>query len=125
MPAQEGSHRKQKAILWEKTGIDAYGQPKVAAVPVEIMVRWNTNRRNVLMPDGNTIALEGDAVVDQVIESGSRMWLGALRDWYGTGSSSGNSDEELMEVVAYKDTPDVKARHSFKQVTLKWFRDRK
>ena len=119
MPPQEESHRLQKAVLWAKAGTDDYGQHTVGD-PVEIDVRWNARRRETADPKGNPLVLDADAVVDRVIAVGSRMWLGELADWLGTGS--GADDEEIMEVMTYSETPDVKNRFSTRTVGLAHFR---
>ena len=120
MPTPELSHRLQKAVLWQKTGIDRYGQPTVGA-PVEIFVRWNDVRREVLDKEGNTIALDATAVVAQTIEVGSRMWLGALANWVGTGSV-GNEDD-VCYVKTYNETPDLKNRIAMRTVGLMRYKD--
>ncbi len=121
MPQQEISHLRQWAILWPFTGYDSYGQA-VVGTPVEIRVRWNTSRTEMLDPQGNTISLDGSAVVKRIIHVGSQMWLGTLEEWYspgpGSGSGSGAADDELHEVKAFKDTEDVKGRASTRTVGL-------
>ncbi len=44
------------------------------------------------------------------------MWLGELADWYGTGSV--DTDDELMEVKTFSQTPDLKARVVYRTVGL-------
>lgn len=116
MPQQERSFRRQKALLWLATGTDRFGQPTVTTTPVEIKVRWNTNRAERLAPDGTTVTVDGTAVVDQIIPIDSLMWLGTLEEWLGTGS--GLTDTELCVVKTFRDTPDLKARASFKEAGL-------
>lgn len=120
MPPLESLGRTQKAVLMSASGADAYGEP-LRGTPVEIMVRWNTKRTQMLTSKGEVVALDATAVVGQRIEIGSQMWLGALVDWYGTGS--GQTDDELMEVKTYSETPDLKGRNSLKTVGLMRFRN--
>lgn len=121
MPAPELSHRLKRAVLWATDGgADVHGRPTVGA-PVEVMVRWLTNRRKMLDPQGNTVTVDGTAVVGRAVEPGSVMWLGSLDSWYGVGSSG--TDVGLCEVVAYQDTPDLKGRVSTRTVGLKRSRD--
>lgn len=120
MPDQEIAFLTQFAVLWPKAGYDAYGQPAVGDA-VQIPVRWNTERREVLQPNGNTIAFDASAVVRQKIAIGSHMWLGELVDWYGTGSGSGSvdtADDEVMVVKNYTETKDLKGRAVFREVML-------
>lgn len=120
MPSQEKRNRKQSALLWAVAGKDRFGNPTHDS-PIEIKVRWETGQSTGLDPDGNTITIDATAIVNQVIEAGSLMWLGTLEDWYGTGS--GGDDDLLMHVVNYSDVPDIKARNSRKQVLLKFSKD--
>lgn len=116
MPAQEVAYLDQIAVLWPWTGAyDKHGQPKVGS-PVEINVRWNTNRTEMMDPKGNTIKLDGSAIVGQDVPMYSVMWLGRLVNW--AGSSVSQADTELMEVKAFKSTPDLKARDVFRTVGL-------
>lgn len=118
MPAQERAFVRQTAILWPATGTDAYGQPTVGP-PVEIPVRWLTQRREVRDPLGNTVMLDAEAVVLQWIAVGSRLWLGTLDEWYGvTGTGSAAPDTELMTVRLFEETLDLKNRVAFRMVGL-------
>ncbi len=101
MPAIEIMHQYQSAVLWALSGVDRYGQNIVAA-PVEIKVRWVIDRRESRDAKGNPIQL--DATVDsaQRIIPGSSMWLGTLAAW-----NAGVTNPEVMEVVNYKETPDI------------------
>lgn len=113
MPAPEVSDLWQTAVLWPAIGYDSYGVVTVDD-PVEIACRWITGQQVEDGPD----AL---AVVDQAIAVGGRMWLGALADWYGTGSAG--DETEVMEVASYKETPDIKDRVSRREVGLRYYKD--
>lgn len=115
MPSPEKTDLRQKAVLWVPNGVNKYGE-KTFADPIEISVRWNTQRRATLDGKGNTVMLDATAVVDRVIAIGSEMWLGELEDWYGTGSVSG--DDELMYVKTYNETPDLRNREKMQTVGL-------
>lgn len=123
MPSIETAFRRQKAILFMKVGVDDYGQALVTDEPVEIDVRWNKKRGMLRDPQGNEVAIDGYAVVAQTIEVGSQMWLGELNDFLGTGSGSAGYETEVMEVVDYKETPDIKNRNLRRTVALRKFRD--
>ena len=107
MPAIETLDRYQKAVYWERTGYDTYGQPTVAE-PVEISVRWETGKREVDDGKGGTISFDAEAVVDRTIPIGSRMWFGELSDWVGTGSAGGDDDVHI--VVIAPEIKDIKGR---------------
>lgn len=124
MPSQERAFLPQRAVLWlSGNTFDQFGQP-VVAPPVEIAVRWNDKQGEALDATGNTITLDATAVVDRRITIGSRLWLGTLAQWNGTGPGSGQEiPNRLIEVKTYSETPDIKGRNSFKTVGLLRFRD--
>jgi hypothetical protein len=123
MPSPELSHRYQAALLWNVTGVDRYGQRTVAP-PVQVRVRWNHNRTEMLDPHGNQTTLDASVIVAQEVTIGSLMWLGLLSDWYGTGSGTGGvgGDDELMEVKTSKRVPDIKNRFQQRELGLMRFR---
>ncbi len=107
MPAQETTHRFQKAVLWPFASYNRYAEVLVGA-PDEIDVRWENTRHEAKDSKGNTVFIEAVVHVNQIIVIYSRMWLGELEDWYGVGSAG--DDTNLMEVVIYRETPDIKGR---------------
>lgn len=121
MPAPEGRHRYQAALLWMQTGVDDLGQYMVASVPVQIRVRWNTNRVEAKDSKGNTVTLDGTAITDRDIAIGSRMALGTLACWNEAGSAE--EDTELMEVVVFNATPDIRNRAQMRTAGLMRFRN--
>ncbi len=106
----EVANMNQKAVLYAANGYDDYGEPKVAAA-VEIDVRWLTGRRESIDAQGNTIALDSQAVVDRNIPIGSALWLGALADIPSPVT-------DLQTVIDYQETPDIKARNFRRTITL-------
>lgn len=131
MPYQETAFRRQKALLWPKTGTDRYGQPTQGPAQ-EIEVRWNNNLKSTLDRDGNEIAVDAVAIVAQDITEGSIMWLGhsiwAYAEWFGisgTGSGSGSvgTATELMEVVSFRKVKDLKGRAIKRTVGLARYKD--
>lgn len=120
MPSLERRHRYQAAVLWAKSGDDVNAEPTFSAA-IEIRVRWVKGRVETVNAQGNTISLDAQVVVDREIKVGSKMWLGPLADWYGTGSAG--PDTEVLWVVNYHETPDVKARFAERSVDLSRFRD--
>jgi hypothetical protein len=120
MPALEIVDLLQTAVLWAAGGIDAYGQERVQ-YPVEIPVRWTRKRGRAVDPQGNTITVDGFAIVEQKIAIGSIMRLGTLDDWYSTGSQQGNS--ELMEVKTYQEASDLRNMETRRKLGLMRYRD--
>ena len=124
MPDIEREDRWQKAVLMEAVrrgaaSYDDFGQPVITA-PEELDVRWVWKQTMMTGPQGKPISVDATVVVGREVELGSKMWLGTLADWLGTGTGSSlesdNPDDSLMEVVAIKITPDLKGR--FQRVTL-------
>lgn len=108
MPAHETAWRTQTAVLWEPSGTDGYGQATFAS-PVEVDVRWKYANTEMVGADGKPVAIDATVVVAQEVPVNSRMWLGSLSEWLGTGS--GDSAEPLMRVLTYRYTPDIKGRN--------------
>lgn len=120
MPGFEQRDRYQVALLWAATGaFDDFAVPVVAA-PVEIRVRWVDGQSESLDPDGQTVSLDGTAVVNQFVPIGSRMWLGTLDQWYAAPGSGGD-DDQVREVKTYNGVPDIKVRNlRYKLGLMKW-----
>lgn len=100
--SQETTSRHQKAVLWAANGFDDYGEPKVDAA-VEIDVRWEEKLQEAVDPNGNTVAVDAVAVVNQDIVVGSIMWLGKKDDL-------ATPPVDLKQVMAFNKIPDVKGR---------------
>lgn len=117
MPNPESTHRKQKAVLRAASGsYNDYSVVKVTAA-VEISVRWEERKDEVLDANGNTIGRDALAVVNQDIVVGSIMWLGLLKNFTNT---IGN----LMQVIVFDKTPDIKGRKFCRTVSLIRFSDK-
>ena len=119
MPDIESSDRYQTAVLWAAGGYDDYGEQTVGD-PVEVQVRWVNNRSEALDANGNMIAIDATVVLAQDVAIGDKMWLGTLDDLPGTGYQP---DEDVMEVVTFGKTPDLKGRFYRREAGLKRFRD--
>ncbi len=110
MPALEKLFRHQKAVLWEASGTDDYGEVTLDAA-AEVTVRWTERQREGVDSQGNTIAIDASAVVDQQIAVGSIMWLGELVDLPAIPTN-------LKQVVNYGSVPDVKGREFWRTVLM-------
>lgn len=118
MPALEVSDLKQKAVLWVRTGYDNFGQPTVSNKPVEIRCRWTWTHREIVDPQGNTIAIDANVAVAQDIPENSHLWLGTLKEWNALHSGASQPDQNLCEVKVVKKTPDVKGRVRRRELSL-------
>lgn len=121
MPPLETTELNQTAIIWEgQTGYDDYGE-RLTTTPVEIPVRWSSERSQGVDSHGNLIAFDATAVVNQDIARDSLMYLGTLEDWYSLGSAG--DETELMVVKVLNVIPDLKNRETFRSVGLVRFKD--
>lgn len=110
MPPLETLDRRQKAVLWAYSGVDAYGQATVSP-PVEVLVRWTYTRREVQDPQKGTITVDAKAVADRQLTPGSVMWLGPLSEILLQGNVP-TPPRDVMVVVSQAVTPDVKNRNT-------------
>ena len=126
MPPMEEDDLHQKAVLWPKAGFDLLGQP-TRSEPVNLDVRWDSRRRQMVDANGNPVAVDATAVVLIEIEPGSTMWLApnpaydGLDQWLGTGSIG--DDSGVMEVAVYNETPDISNRVVRRTVGLTFYKD--
>ncbi len=110
------------AVLWPAYGADVEGQPLYLA-PVELKppngVRWLDKQAWVIGPNGNTLLVDATAIIAAQIDIPihSKMWLGKLADWYGTGSAD-TVDQYLMVVKSFNKTPDQQRRFYRRTVGL-------
>lgn len=115
MSSQEQWGRYQPAVLWSAVGFDNNAQPTYSA-PVQIYVRWDDVKKQRQRPDGTTVEINAELLVDQDIKIGSKMWRGSLDDWYAEGSSGYMT--QLMEVVNFDRQQDMKHRFATRTVSL-------
>lgn len=118
MPPIERVGRTSTAVLWVKTGTDAFGEP-VTAAPREIKVRWEQERKKDYVPSGQPVTYEAELVVAEDIPEGSLLWLGTLSNWYGVGSAG--DETNLMEVDKVVKIPDEKGRVYRRTICLRRF----
>ena len=122
MPPIETMERNQKAVLWEKSGTDRYGEPTLEA-PVEIDVRWNDKAPALAnSPNKETERIDATAVVAQDIPLGSDMWLGTLNSWYGVGSAGDGTN--VVTVIRSRKVPDLKAVNIWREIGMTRKRDK-
>lgn len=67
------------AVLWEATGIDAYGVVKVAS-PVQIRCRWNDSPRDSNESQSHKVGITVKISALQSIPMQSVLWHGKLVD---------------------------------------------
>ncbi len=111
MPSPELAVQWQQAVLWPVLGPDKHGQPTVGS-PQQVQVRWNSNRTEMVGPDGTTLSLDASVIATFRIGIESRMWLGLLANVPGGGDFNAVA-EELMVVKAQNTVPDIKNRFRY------------
>ena len=114
MPAVEQQGLTELAVLWEYAGRDRYDQERVSA-PCQIRLKWTKVKRNVRQPDGTSLGVDAEAVVDREIPDRSILWLGKLRDYSAEAVTAANP---LMLVVVYKGSKDIRGRDTHHAVSL-------
>lgn len=113
MPQQEVSHRFQRCLMWDIGGYNTFAEI-VRTDPIELIVRWEDDQKEDVKPDGTPIVLDANVHVDTDLKIGATMWLApdnrysALEQWLGTGSVA--AETEIMEVVTWHSTPDIRNR---------------
>lgn len=116
MPPLETYDRWQKAVYWAKAADDEAGQPQVMG-PLELNVRWEEQRGEAVDPAGDVIAIDGTITVDREIAIGSLFWKGKLDDLDPESTTL-----KLMQVMTYKEIPDIKARNIQWELGVQRFR---
>jgi hypothetical protein len=112
--------RRTYVVVWDCTGEDDFGQPKVSDEPEEILVRWETIKRDVVDPKGRKVAVDVQISLNRDIAPGSVVWLGQISD-LATGTDSGTDDDypgDVRRVVTFESIPDVKGRATERFATL-------
>lgn len=85
-------YRTQVATVWERIGVDRFGDPAVAA-PRQIMVRWEERQTNFINDDGQ------DEALGSIIVLGERLKMG---DWLALGTRTEASPIGLTNAAQIK-----------------------
>lgn len=119
MPPFETMDRYQSAVYWAASSAGPTGEPTLAD-PVELEVRWRWGSQQATAADGTPTRIDASVVLDQQVSLGSLMVQGSLADFLGTGS--GVLPVEYMEVVTYKEVPDIKGVNTRYRCGLRYYR---
>lgn len=120
MATLETADLHHTAILWEIDGHDSEGNP-LRGQPEEIDVRWTWLVEDLIDATGQKLTSVARVAVNQEIPVGSWMWKGELEDWYFSGSAGPGTN--LMQVVDYRESDDIKGIETRRLVRLIRFRD--
>jgi hypothetical protein len=116
-------------LLWPATGgFDSRGEPAVALFSQQILVNWNSNRRDMLDPQGTKISVDASVVVDIDVPIGSLFWRGdrdeLAEDMGETGTGSDMlPDEGFLRAVAFKENTDFRGSVVRREMGLKRLHD--
>lgn len=102
MPPFETADRRQKVVVWVKSGVDSYGQDTITAA-VEKTVRLVKGFSDSFEQEGRTITVNAQLVTNEDLALGSQVWEGTLTDLPETPT-------DLWTIVRRSITPDLKAR---------------
>ncbi len=80
--------RKQTAVYWSQSGVDAYGARQYNA-PIEIDVRWDDKASQYVNKEGEQVASRGTVYVGIDVKPGDMLLKGIL---IADSSSSGTAD---------------------------------
>ena len=69
--------RRQKAVWWERSGVDKFGKPSFEA-PCEIDCRWEDTAEEHITPLGEKFVSRSLVYVDRVMSVGDYLRLGEL-----------------------------------------------
>lgn len=119
MPAQEVSRLHQLAVLWEASTsdpFDLHGEPQVGAA-AEINTRWERAQIQSVDVDGTPIAISDTIFVEQDIEVGSIVRLGAIADLPDP------VEDGLVQVLQFEKAPDIKGRKYTRALQVRKWRD--
>jgi hypothetical protein len=116
MPILEHDNRNQKAVYWPPAGQDFQNEP-LRGAPQELTVRWITDRREAVLPDGTTVMLDAKVILaPHVVAVGGFMWLGTLAA--ATAGTFDDEPREIMQIVRQDEVPDIKGIETFRSAGL-------
>jgi hypothetical protein len=121
MPPLEQTGLKAYAVVWDKTGINQFGEP-IHAEPRQIRVRWEETTRQGINRFGQPVSFSARVLVSEDIPVGALLWQGKLIDWTTTASLADETD--LHEVDSRVVVPDDKQRYVLRELFLIRFKQR-
>lgn len=92
--------RRQKTVYWPFIKADVNGNP-IVGNPIEIMTRWEFNKRGTRNPQETSVQYDATVDVDREIRDGSQLWLGAINDLPGNPSP-------LFTTKMFESVPSIK-----------------
>lgn len=111
MPDPFTAFLHQTCVCWPRLPADGYGEPKVG-FPEELPCCWVWTKSDGSDATSERRSNYASVDLDREVVLGSQMWLGSLSD-LPPGTSPDEFLTELMEVVEFSATPDIRGM-SFK-----------
>lgn len=121
MPHPSLRSMHQTAVLWEKTGDDYEGEPKVS-LPVVVKCRWEDRKSQMVNTEGVVIGLDASVKVARDIPIDSLMRLGDLSSITGTGFTDDPDDVDVYQVKTMNRVPSLNNRARTRRYGLVRFR---
>lgn len=119
MPQPETHGVGGYAVLWDAIGFDQNGEV-VVGTEREIKVSVVKTMKESKSPFSSTARTMTTLQVNESISLGSKIWLGQLDEWYGTGTGSGESVaiNQVLIVIGARTKPDIKGRMTRYEIDL-------
>lgn len=113
--------RKQKAVYWEQTTANEFGQLGYAA-PVQVECRWDDAIVEFIAKDGTTKRSRSVVYVDRDMKTGDMLKLGALVDVLSELDSGTDpvpsSFRDVWEIQRFDKNPNLKNTESLRTAYL-------
>lgn len=103
--------RQQKAVYWEPSGTDDYGNPKYSD-PIELKVRWEDTAAEYLDKGGETAVSRSKIMMkDEHLKLDGILWKGKLADLIDDVNPYANPG--ASEINQLSEIPTLKADEMF------------
>jgi hypothetical protein len=105
----------QIAVYWSRLGTDGFGHPTWNA-PVEIPCRWEQSPKEFIAPNGTKVVSSCVVLVNQDLDIGGVLMLGAL--YSDLNESSPKENEGAFEILQFDMIPNRKATQFVRRAYL-------
>jgi hypothetical protein len=114
MPHFTRRRKSQTVVVWDFASYDRHGAAIVSA-PREIKARWEG------VTEFSGVEVDGVLYTKEYLAPETRVWLGTMEDYYGTGSAG--DDTNIMFVSQCAESKGLKSRNVSYTVTVKYDKD--
>lgn len=106
MPPIEYQDLTDVAVIWDKQGVDNYGETVISS-PREIKIRQTFSQSENLDPISEDDSKSVIVITCEDVSIGCILWLGSLDDYFDGLPST---PTELIQVISRDLTKDIKGR---------------